>query len=293
MNAMTSKHAQALRRMLLAALLAPGLASALPAGHGGMQMPMPMPPTAEQPVPQRPDAPHSHAHKKKTNQAPPACSASVPERGAPAAGPPAMPIDMPMGDEAADHAAPTQPRTPIPVPTAADRAAAVPPPSDHPVHDDSVHSYVVFDRLEAWDAAPGTGFEWEGKGWIGTDRNRLWLRSEGEQRDGRSEASDLYVKRTNAPKDVADKAVASLNHILAPGGRGSGDDLIAAVAGNWQFVTEIRRGPRQQQREDGRGRRRQISPSSIGRISWSATSGFGTKSPEVYGATAALSRGTT
>jgi ABC-type nitrate/sulfonate/bicarbonate transport system substrate-binding protein len=51
-------------------------------------------------------------------------------------------------------------------------------------------------------------------------------------------ASELYVKRTNAPKDVADKAVASLNHILAPGGRGSGDDLIAAVAGNWQFITE-------------------------------------------------------
>jgi NitT/TauT family transport system substrate-binding protein len=51
-------------------------------------------------------------------------------------------------------------------------------------------------------------------------------------------ASELYVKRTNAPKDVADKAVASLNQILTPGGRGSGDDLVAAVAGNWQFIME-------------------------------------------------------
>jgi NitT/TauT family transport system substrate-binding protein len=51
-------------------------------------------------------------------------------------------------------------------------------------------------------------------------------------------ASELYVKRTNAPKQVADKAVASLNQILTPSGRGSGDDLIAAVAGNWQFITE-------------------------------------------------------
>ena len=51
-------------------------------------------------------------------------------------------------------------------------------------------------------------------------------------------ASELYIKRTNAPKVVADKAVASLNHILTPGGRGSGDDLVAAVAGNWQFITE-------------------------------------------------------
>ena len=51
-------------------------------------------------------------------------------------------------------------------------------------------------------------------------------------------ASDLYVKRTNAPKNVADKAVASLNQILTPDGHGSGKDLVAAVAGNWQFITE-------------------------------------------------------
>ena len=52
------------------------------------------------------------------------------------------------------------------------------------------------------------------------------------------DASELYVKRTNAPKGVADKAVASLNQILTPDGRGSGNDLVAAVAGNWQFITE-------------------------------------------------------
>jgi ABC-type nitrate/sulfonate/bicarbonate transport system substrate-binding protein len=51
-------------------------------------------------------------------------------------------------------------------------------------------------------------------------------------------ASDLYVKRTKAPRNVADKAVASLNHALTPTGRGSGQDLVAAVAGNWQFMTE-------------------------------------------------------
>ena len=51
-------------------------------------------------------------------------------------------------------------------------------------------------------------------------------------------ASDLYVKRTNAPRNVSDRAVASLNQILTPSGRGSGRDLVAAVAGNWQFITE-------------------------------------------------------
>jgi len=53
-----------------------------------------------------------------------------------------------------------------------------------------------------------------------------------------SNATNLYVKRTNAPQNVAEKAVASLNQILAPSGRGSGQDLVAAVKGNWQFITE-------------------------------------------------------
>jgi NitT/TauT family transport system substrate-binding protein len=53
-----------------------------------------------------------------------------------------------------------------------------------------------------------------------------------------SYASELYVKRTGFPRSVADKAVASLNQILSPSGRGSGDDLVAAVAGNWRFIVE-------------------------------------------------------
>lgn len=51
-------------------------------------------------------------------------------------------------------------------------------------------------------------------------------------------ASELYIKRTKAAKNVADKAVASLNQILTAGGRGSGQDLAAAVSGNWQFIIE-------------------------------------------------------
>lgn len=51
-------------------------------------------------------------------------------------------------------------------------------------------------------------------------------------------ATSLYVKRTNAPRNVAEKAVASLNSILSPSGRGSGHDLVAAVKGNWQFIVD-------------------------------------------------------
>ena len=52
------------------------------------------------------------------------------------------------------------------------------------------------------------------------------------------DASVLYTRRTGASKAIADKAVASLNQILAPSGCGSGDDLLAAVAGNWRFMRE-------------------------------------------------------
>lgn len=51
-------------------------------------------------------------------------------------------------------------------------------------------------------------------------------------------ASDLYVRRTHAPKNLADRAVAELNRVLTASGRGSGRDLVAAVAGSWQFTKE-------------------------------------------------------
>jgi ABC-type nitrate/sulfonate/bicarbonate transport system substrate-binding protein len=54
-------------------------------------------------------------------------------------------------------------------------------------------------------------------------------------------ATSLYVKRTGAPRNVAEKAVASLNQILSPSGRGSGNDLVAAVKGNWQFIVDSSR----------------------------------------------------
>ena len=90
-------------------------------------------------------------------------------------------------------AAPGELRTPIPALTDADREAARPPEHDHPVHDNTVHSKVLFNRLEAFDADHGNGLAWEGQAWIGTDADKLWLRSEGERVDGRTESADLEV----------------------------------------------------------------------------------------------------
>lgn len=117
----------------------------------------------------------------------------------------AMGHDMPATEGAQDmqgidHAAmghatpaPTQPREPIPPITDADRQAAFPDVAGHAVHDRAVNSYFLFNRLEAWDADPGTAYAWEGQGWIGGDINRLWLRSEGERVDGETESADLEV----------------------------------------------------------------------------------------------------
>lgn len=89
--------------------------------------------------------------------------------------------------------APKEPITPIPVLTDADRAAAVPPQGGHLVHDNSIQHFVLLNRLETWNADPGTGMAWEGQAWFGTDLNRLWLRSEGERAGGKTEGAGLEV----------------------------------------------------------------------------------------------------
>jgi copper resistance protein B len=89
-------------------------------------------------------------------------------------------------------AAPQTPRTPIPPITDADREAAKPPAHGHH-HGGGVFSYLLFDRLEVWDADSGTGQAWEAQGWVGTDMHRLWLRSEGEREHGDTENADIEV----------------------------------------------------------------------------------------------------
>jgi ABC-type nitrate/sulfonate/bicarbonate transport system substrate-binding protein len=53
-----------------------------------------------------------------------------------------------------------------------------------------------------------------------------------------SEAADLYVRRTHAPRHVAEAAVSQLLAVLSASGKGSGDDLRAAVDGSRRFTTE-------------------------------------------------------
>ncbi|AZD35727.1 Copper resistance protein B [Pseudomonas chlororaphis subsp. aurantiaca] len=86
---------------------------------------------------------------------------------------------------------PSQSRTPIPVLTDADRRAAFPPVTGHGVHDKAINSLWLVDRLEYQDADDGSALAWEMNGWIGGDIDRLWLRSEGERTNGRTENAQV------------------------------------------------------------------------------------------------------
>jgi copper resistance protein B len=149
-----------------------------------------------------------------------------------------MPGMQPMDHSAMSgmSMAPTEPIIPIPVLTDADRAAAAPPPHDHPAHDNSIQSYVLFDRLEAWNADNGTGLEWEGQSWIGTDLNRLWLRSEGERVDGRTVSADLEVLYGRSFSPWWD-VVTGIRHDFKPGG--SQDFAAIGVMGLAPYKFEV------------------------------------------------------
>jgi copper resistance protein B len=89
------------------------------------------------------------------------------------------------------------------------------PAGGHAAHDDGIFRYVAVDRLEGWDGDPG-GLAWEAHAWIGTDLDRLWLRSEGEHRGGRSERASFEALYGRAVAPWWDLLV-GVRHDDAPG----------------------------------------------------------------------------
>jgi copper resistance protein B len=230
---MSGVHASMLLRAgVLSAAVAlsalPHQVSAQQMDHSKMHMPMP----AEKPAPVKKPVRRKSAAKPRPKPAAMGHSTMGHGMPMPTTTAPSEPMDhskvghdmddMP-GMQPMDHStmpgtsmAPTEPITPIPVLTDADRDAAVPPAHDHPVHDNSIQSYVLLDRLEAWNAENGTGLAWEGTAWIGTDLNRLWLRSEGERIDNRTEKADLEVLYGHSVSPWWD-VVAGIRHDFKPG----------------------------------------------------------------------------
>jgi copper resistance protein B len=81
-------------------------------------------------------------------------------------------------------------------PTAEERAQAFPDLGDsaHAMHEDPFTTFLLFDRFEAQraDDADDTA-DWDVTAWAGHSLRRLWMRSEGERREGRTEDADLEL----------------------------------------------------------------------------------------------------
>ncbi|HKK14578.1 MAG TPA: copper resistance protein B [Gammaproteobacteria bacterium] len=106
------------------------------------------------------------------------------------------------------------------VSTAIAGAAGQPAQWPSPIHDNMVVSKLMLDRLEVRDTREGNLKYWEGQAWVGTDLNKLWLKSEGEVLKGTTEDANveaLYSRAIAAFWDVQ----AGVRHDFAVGSQPS------------------------------------------------------------------------
>lgn len=59
-----------------------------------------------------------------------------------------------------------------------------------PVDDNTIIWHVLFNELEGRTNGVANEFRWDGEGWIGTDFNRLWIKSEGFVEHGKATDGD-------------------------------------------------------------------------------------------------------
>lgn len=75
-----------------------------------------------------------------------------------------------------------QPGPALPMPPASPSPKDLSPeaaPYGPPVMDDMILGHVLFDQMEGRTNGPDNEFRWDGEGWVGSDMNRLWFKSEG------------------------------------------------------------------------------------------------------------------
>jgi len=68
------------------------------------------------------------------------------------------------------------------------------------MHDNRLYTHLLFDELEGRLGSTDS-FRWDGEGWIGTDTNRLWIKSEGFATHGGVEdgVQELFYDRPISP----------------------------------------------------------------------------------------------
>jgi copper resistance protein B len=64
-------------------------------------------------------------------------------------------------------------------PQSSGKVTATLPGLESPVEDNQIFIHARLDQFEGRTNGPDNEFRWDGEGWIGTDTNRLWLKSEG------------------------------------------------------------------------------------------------------------------
>lgn len=106
-------------------------------------------------------------------------------------------------------------------------------PTSQPVSDKMVFYQVLLDQVEMTRSRDGTGLAWDVQGWVGRDYSRLWIKSEGERRDGRTQDGRvdlLWSKPVAAFWDLQ----AGLRHDLGEGPKRNWAALgIQGVAPYW------------------------------------------------------------
>ena len=75
-------------------------------------------------------------------------------------------------------------------------ASAQDSPMQNPMKEHVLAS-VLFEQLELAPNDSGTA-SWDGGGWVGTDLNRFWFKTEGERADGETEKAELQLLYSHA-----------------------------------------------------------------------------------------------
>jgi copper resistance protein B len=78
----------------------------------------------------------------------------------------------------------------LPSPSAMAHSSSSVPGWEPPVMDNPIIWHVLLNQLEGRTNGPDNEFRWDGQGWIGTDMNKLWFKSEGFVEHGKATDGD-------------------------------------------------------------------------------------------------------
>ena len=94
-----------------------------------------------------------------------------------------------------------------------------------------VFSSLMLDRLEVRDSqATGNSSYWEGQGWLGTELDKLWFKTQGDVRRGRAQTAEAQLLYSRAIAPFWDVQL-GVRHDLALNGASSRDYGAVAIKG--------------------------------------------------------------